>query len=307
MGVQHHAVPDRDLCPGCQWLAKPCCTLCVRDGMEHRCGRKPARRLCRLPRCAPPLPFILRAKILAEFVPGSHQYLLTVLSIWWALGQLVGSLIAWPLIVNFSCSGTTPATCPRAQNQGWRYFMYCMGGIMLFLSFLRFGVFHLYESPKYLMGRGRDADAVEVVHKLAAYNGTTSRLTLEMLREAELSAAVEDEPSRRMDTSARAAVLRKLRTLSTTHLRSLFATKKLAFNTTLLMLVWGKHVLTLLQPPFAHHTPSRSHWACIPAVSTPSLPFALSDLSRLGTTVSSPTCESKFQPSLPFADHYLQL
>ena len=29
-----------------------------------------------------------------EFIPGTHQYLLTVLSIWWAFGQLVGSLVS---------------------------------------------------------------------------------------------------------------------------------------------------------------------------------------------------------------------
>ncbi|KAG1728431.1 hypothetical protein EDB19DRAFT_159476 [Suillus lakei] len=30
-----------------------------------------------------------------EFIPASHQYLLTVLSIWWAFGQLYGSLVAY--------------------------------------------------------------------------------------------------------------------------------------------------------------------------------------------------------------------
>lgn len=30
---------------------------------------------------------------LVEFVPASHQYLLTVLSVWWAFGQLLGSLV----------------------------------------------------------------------------------------------------------------------------------------------------------------------------------------------------------------------
>jgi len=29
-----------------------------------------------------------------EFIPASHQYLLTVLSIWWAIGELVGSLVS---------------------------------------------------------------------------------------------------------------------------------------------------------------------------------------------------------------------
>lgn len=30
---------------------------------------------------------------MSEFIPASHQYLLTILSIWWALGQLLGSLV----------------------------------------------------------------------------------------------------------------------------------------------------------------------------------------------------------------------
>jgi hypothetical protein len=29
-----------------------------------------------------------------EFIPGSKQYLLTFLSVWWAIGQAVGSLIS---------------------------------------------------------------------------------------------------------------------------------------------------------------------------------------------------------------------
>lgn len=29
-----------------------------------------------------------------EFIPGNKQYLLTFLSIWWAIGQVVASLIA---------------------------------------------------------------------------------------------------------------------------------------------------------------------------------------------------------------------
>jgi hypothetical protein len=43
------------------------------------------------------------------------------------------------------------------------------------VSFI-FHLYELYESPKFLMGRGRDADAVEVVHKVAAYNDITSNL-----------------------------------------------------------------------------------------------------------------------------------
>lgn len=38
-------------------------------------------------------PLLYANVITIEFVPASHQYLLTVLSIWWAFGQLIGSLV----------------------------------------------------------------------------------------------------------------------------------------------------------------------------------------------------------------------
>lgn len=37
-----------------------------------------------------------------EFIPGNKQYLLTFLSIWWAIGQVVASLVA------VSCAVTSP-------------------------------------------------------------------------------------------------------------------------------------------------------------------------------------------------------
>lgn len=119
--------------------------------------------------------------------------------------------------------------------------MYTMGALMLVLFFLRFAAFHLYESPKYLMGRGRDAEAVEVVHKVAAYNGKTSSLTLQMLQDAE-SVVTDEEKGEKavMDTSVKAAISRKLRSFSGDHVRTLFATRKLAYSTSLLIILWGK-------------------------------------------------------------------
>ncbi|KAF5377853.1 hypothetical protein D9615_006829 [Tricholomella constricta] len=174
--------------------------------------------------------------IFLEFVPASHQYLLTVLSIWWAFGQLVGSLIAWPLIGNFSCELTGPSNCPRSANQGWRYFLFTMGGLMFLLWGIRFFVFKLHESPKYLMGRGRDEAAVEVVHRVAEHNGTTSTLSLEHLREVGL---LSSEDSKELDTSAKGAVSRQLQKFDAGHVTSLFATRKLAYSTSLLITLWA--------------------------------------------------------------------
>jgi len=204
------------------------------------------------------------SSVFLEFVPASHQYLLTVLSIWWALGQLLGSLVgllfiysypasssvklqvAWPLIANFSCPTTSPPSpCPRSENQGWRYFLYTMGALMLVLFVLRFFVFHLYESPKFLMGRGRDAEAVEVVHKVAQYNGTTSSLTLDILHKAEqgrpalLSNDAEKSPLPLMETSKVGAIRRTMREFGWDHVTPLFKTRKLARSTSLLITLWA--------------------------------------------------------------------
>lgn len=59
-----------------------------------------------------------------EFIPGSHQWLLTLLSAWWSFGQLVASLISWGFISNYSCTADTTQPCPSNENQGWRYTLY---------------------------------------------------------------------------------------------------------------------------------------------------------------------------------------
>ncbi|KAK0185039.1 MFS general substrate transporter [Armillaria mellea] len=176
--------------------------------------------------------------IFLEFIPKSHQYLLTVLSIWWALGQLLGSVVAWPLIGKFSCE-PNQVPCPRSANQGWRYFLFAMGGLSMLLWVIRFFVFKLYESPKFLMGRGRDADAVEAVHKVARYNGKESTLTVEDLRKVDGEKENLDLKSVVMDTSVRAVLRRSLSELSGEHVRPLFSSAKLAWSTSLIIVLWA--------------------------------------------------------------------
>ena len=62
---------------------------------------------------------------------------------------------------------------------GWRYFLYTMGAICLFVFFLRFVVFRFQESPKFLLYRGQDAKAVKVLQHIARFNGRESTITLE--------------------------------------------------------------------------------------------------------------------------------
>jgi len=170
--------------------------------------------------------------VFLEFLPGSHQYLLTILSIYWAVAQVIANLIAWPLLGNLSCQETAEV-CRKQDNMGWRYFVIACGGISIIEFLIRFVFFTIHESPKYLMGKGRDAEAILVVHDVARRNGKTSNLTIEDLRECESLGSGE------FTTDASAALKRKLEKVNLNHIRALFATPKLIWSTTLIMLVWA--------------------------------------------------------------------
>lgn len=169
--------------------------------------------------------------VFLEFLPGSHQFLLTVLSIYWALAQVIATLIAWPLLGNFTCQENA-ITCTRSQNMGWRYFVITMGGLTLVAFVIRFICFTIFESPKYLMGQGQDDEAVRIVQEVARRNGKTTTLTVEDLKACEPSGYVAK-------ASTSAAVKRRLEALKFTHVRALFATKKLAWSTGSIMAVWA--------------------------------------------------------------------
>ncbi|KAH6670282.1 major facilitator superfamily transporter [Plectosphaerella plurivora] len=170
--------------------------------------------------------------IFLEFLPGSHQYLLTVLSINWALAQLLTTLIAWPLLGNLTCQ--QDAVCTRGDNMGWRYFTITMGGITTLMFLGRFVLFKIFESPKYLMGKGRDAEAVQVVHEVARRNGRSTNLTL-----ADLQACEPEGCVRAGSATAQAAVKRQLAKFDASHVRALFSTRKLGLSTGLIMAIWA--------------------------------------------------------------------
>ena len=175
---------------------------------------------------------IQRRAIFLEALPAPQQYLLTVLSIFWAFAQLLATLIAWPLLGYHTC-GAKETNCTRSKNFGWRYFMIAMGLIALGMFVLRFFAFTLYESPKYLMGKGRDEEAVAVVHKIAAKNKKTSNLTVEKLT------AYNDRLGGQQGTDARAALARRLEKVNLDHIKALFASRKLAIATSLMTIVWA--------------------------------------------------------------------
>lgn len=109
--------------------------------------------------------------------------------------------------------------------------MIAMGLMAMIMFCCRFFFFTLYESPKFLMGRGKDEDAVRVVHEVARRNGKTTALTVADLEVFNLAG--------QQGIDATAALKRKLEKVNLTHVRALFATPKLAWSTSLIMLIWA--------------------------------------------------------------------
>ncbi|QRW04022.1 major facilitator superfamily transporter [Ceratobasidium sp. AG-Ba] len=152
-----------------------------------------------------------------EFIPGSHQWLLTLLSAWW-FGQLVASLIAWGFISNYSCAGDTTEPCLANENRGWRY------------------TFYTLESPKYLLAKGRDQEALEVLQYVANRNGRMLSLTIDDFETInKLGARVETAPAH----SNLQVVRNAFTSFDMSHVKPLFSTPKLALNTSLTIACWG--------------------------------------------------------------------
>jgi MFS family permease len=158
-----------------------------------------------------------------EFLPNASGGLLTLLSVWWPVGQLVASLIGWGFL-----GGN------YAVEDGWRYFVYTMGTLTFVMFLARFLLFHLYESPKFLLSRGRQAEAVAVVHGMAYKNKTTTWLTEEILNE------IGGNPDKKYEhkLSTKEIIRRKFASFSTERIGPLFATRKLGLTTILLWFCW---------------------------------------------------------------------
>jgi MFS family permease len=158
-----------------------------------------------------------------EFLPDASSSLLTLLSIWWPVGQLCSSLFAWFFIANW------PA------DQGWRYFVMSIGIITFAMFAVRFFLFHMFESPKFLLSRGRQAEAVAVVHGIAFRNNRKTWLTEEILD------AVADGPTpphrRRLATTN--IVKDRLASFSAERILPLFSNHQLGLTTSLIWFCWA--------------------------------------------------------------------
>lgn len=117
--------------------------------------------------------------------------------------------------------------------------MITLGALAMAFGIIRIFVFKMPESPRYLLSKGRDAEAVEAVNYIARYNGKPETLTLAMLHDIDvtLGLATTDEDAKK-GLSRREIIRENLKDYKGVNYKNLFATRKFALHTTLTWLIW---------------------------------------------------------------------
>lgn len=199
-----------------------------------------------------------------EFIPGTHQFLLAFMSVFWPLGQLLVSLVGWGLIYNYSASCKAPHCAEQVGlngqhwlngNHGWRYLGFAMGGLTLLCFVVRFFVFRMPESPKFLLSKGRDAEAVVALHRFARMCGrelSDDVVSVAILRSAAGEDGRMDEQDEHVEEPKGmiASMKHSLRSMahnarsikfgnSLSHIRPLFSSFSMGYTVTMIWLLWG--------------------------------------------------------------------
>lgn len=99
----------------------------------------------------------------------------------------------------------------------------------------RFFLFHLYESPKFLLSQGRQKEAIAVVHGLAWRNGAKTWLTEDILNAIGGHPDAED----RHGLTASEIAKQKSGAFSWEVIKPLFRGWRLAVTTVLIWVIWA--------------------------------------------------------------------
>jgi MFS family permease len=124
------------------------------------------------------------ALVALEFLPQRRRVLVALLSMFQPIGVVVASAIAYGTAARYRCGATLPACnagglapgaecCTVGSNMGWRYCVLILGSMTLLVFFARFLLFPFYESPKFLLSKGKEQECIDVLNKIAKFNKTT--------------------------------------------------------------------------------------------------------------------------------------
>jgi len=103
--------------------------------------------------------------------------------------------------------------------------MYTSGTLVFFMSIARITVIRLKETPKFLLGEGKDAELVKGFQEMAQKYGRTCSITVEQLDACGVIRSAHGKSKLSLGEL-------------TIHFRGLFSTKKIGLSTCLIWLSW---------------------------------------------------------------------
>lgn len=179
---------------------------------------------------------VLDTAVFLEYLPGKDQWLLTLMAGWWGIGQLIAGFLAWGFLPNFSCADPAivdnAPPCTKASNQGWRYIWYTAGALVFVMSIARVTIIQLKETPKFLIGEGKDQECVETLQFIATKYNRPCSLTLEKLQACGNINRVGHQGS--VSHSRSKWSFGEIGV----HLKGLFATRRIGISTSLIWFSW---------------------------------------------------------------------
>ncbi|KAF5649108.1 synaptic vesicle transporter SV2 [Fusarium tjaetaba] len=184
---------------------------------------------------------VMDTAVFLEYLPSNKQWLLTLMACWWGFGQAIAGFIAWGFMVPERWNCVDVEACTRGNNMGWRYVMFTGGTLVFCLSLLRVTVIRLRETPKYLLGVGKDEEVIETFQYLATKYNRTCSLTLQDL--VACGTITSAHSKNRFSISE-----------TMIHIRGLFITKKITISTASIFLSWT--LIGLAYPLFYVFLPS---------------------------------------------------
>lgn len=140
-----------------------------------------------------------------------------------------------PLIVNFTCP--SGGECTFENNQGWRYTYWAFGGLTLAMFLARL-LFRIHETPKYLLGKGKDKEATEVITDIAKRNKTTTWLSVSHFESIDDQFPPSDAGEDSQPSTSRNILQRGIAKWAPHRLQALFSTPRMALSTALMLFLW---------------------------------------------------------------------
>lgn len=178
-------------------------------------------------------------------MPPSKRYIVSLLSIFQPIGVVIASAIAYGTTAKYRCDAKLPACnavgdgaacCSVSSNMGWRYLVIVIGAMTLSIFFARYFLFRFYESPKFLVAKGREQHAIDVLHKIAKFNRAPApTVTVEDFREIDRVMGV-DPTDHTSIPDAKGIFIRAVKALN--FLSGIFSTKLGSFTFVLLALAY---------------------------------------------------------------------